>query len=122
MGTNFKIAVHRNSENLHLKLKGDFDGISAHQLLDIVRRYSHRTSRVFIHTSCLGDIHPFGLSVFHNHLDALKGRSLELIFTGEHAPQLAPERPLLFDLTISTVPPAASSQSTVLSPSPVRPR
>ncbi len=121
MGTNFKIAVHRNSENLHLKLRGDFDGISAHKLLDIVRRYSHRTSRIFIHTSCLRDIHPFGLSVFHNHLDALKGKSLELIFTGEHAAQLAPERPLIFDLTISTVTPAASSERTVLSSLPVRP-
>jgi len=121
MATNFKISVHRNSENLHLKLKGNFDGISAHQLLDILRRYSHRTSRAFIHTSCLGDIHPFGLSVFHNHLEVLKGKSLELIFTGEHALQLAPERPLLFDLTIWTVPPASSSERTVLSPSPVKP-
>jgi anti-anti-sigma regulatory factor len=121
MATNFRISVHRNSENLHLKLKGDFDGISAHQLLDILRRYSHRTSRVFIHTSCLGDIHPFGLSVFHNHLEVLKGKSRELVFTGEHALQLAPERPLFFDLTISTVPPGSSPERTVPSPSRVKP-
>ncbi|NVM25491.1 MAG: hypothetical protein HWN70_06195 [Desulfobacterales bacterium] len=111
MAINFKISVHRNSENLHVKLMGDFDGISAHELLDILKRYSNRTSRVFIHTSCLETINPFGLNVFHNHLDVLKGRSLELLFTGENASQLAPEKPRLFDLII-TVPPVANSGTT----------
>jgi hypothetical protein len=109
MATNFRVRVHRNSENLHLKLVGDFDGISAHHLLDILKRYSHRTSKAFIHTSCLVNIHPFGLSVFHNHLDILKGKSIELVFTGEHASQLAPQRPLVFDLNISTIAPEAIS-------------
>jgi anti-anti-sigma regulatory factor len=109
MATNFKISIHRNSENLHVKLAGDFDGISAHELLDILKRYSNRTSRVFIHTSCLANIHPFGLNVFHNHLDLLKGKSLELVFTGDNASQLAPEKPMLFNLIISTVPSGASS-------------
>jgi anti-anti-sigma regulatory factor len=112
MATNFKISIHRNSENLHLKLTGDFDGISAHELLDILKRYSNRTSRVFIHTSCLANIHPFGLNVFHNHLDVLKKKSLELVFTGDNASELAPEKPMLFDLIISTVPPVASSGTT----------
>jgi hypothetical protein len=121
MATNFRISVHRNSENLHLRLMGDFDGISAHELLGNLKRYSHRTSKVFIHTNCLGDIHPFGLNVFHNHLDVLKGTSLELVFTGEHASQLAPEKPMLFDLNISTEPPIAISETTISSLSYMRP-
>ena len=36
MATGFKICVHRNSENLHLKLKGNFDGTSAHELLTVM--------------------------------------------------------------------------------------
>jgi len=115
MATNFRISVHRNSENLHLRLMGDFDGISAQELLGNLKRYSHRTSKVFIHTSCLGDIHPFGLNVFHNHLDVLKGKSLELVFTGEHASQLAPEKPMLFGLNIFTEPPIAISETTISS-------
>jgi hypothetical protein len=121
MTTNFRVSVHRNSENLHVKLMGDFDEISARQLLDILRRYSHGTSRAFIHTSCLGEIHPFGLSLFHNQLKLLKGKSLELVFTGDHASRLAPERPPVFDLTILTVPPVSSPERNVLSPSPVKP-
>jgi len=107
MATNFRISVHRNSENLHLRLMGGFDGTSAHELLNVLKRYVNRTSRVFIHTSCLRGIHPFGLSVFHNNLNVLKGKSVELVFTGEHASRLAPEKALPLDFTISTVPPVA---------------
>ena len=85
MATNFKIDVHKNDGNLYLKLKGDFDGTSAHELLDTVRKRAVHTSRVFIHTSNLKDIHPFGLQVFHSNMDILKGRSLEFVFTGEYA-------------------------------------
>ena len=85
MATNFKIDVHRNDGNLHLKLKGDFDGTSAYELLDVVRKRAANTSRVFIHTSSLRNIHPFGLHVFRSNLDILKGQSLEFVFTGEYA-------------------------------------
>ena len=87
MATNFKIASHRNDENLHLKLRGDFDGTSAHELLDVVRKSAAHTSRVFIHTDSLRDIHPFGLNVLSANLDILKGHSVELVFTGENASQ-----------------------------------
>lgn len=107
----FEISVHRNDENIHLKLAGDFDGISAHELLDMLKRYCSRSSRVFIHTSRLRSIHPSGQNVLHTNLPLLKGQSAELVFTGDNAVQLAPERPVLFDLTISTVPPSAVSET-----------
>jgi anti-anti-sigma regulatory factor len=87
MATNFKIAAHRNDENLHLKLRGDFDGTSAHELLDVVRKRDAHISRVFIHTSNLRDIHPFGLHVFRSNVNVLKGQSVDLVFTGENASQ-----------------------------------
>jgi anti-anti-sigma regulatory factor len=93
MATNFKISVHRNGENLHLKLRGDFDGTSAHELLSALNKYTnHSTVRVFIHTSCLSMIYPFGLDVFHGNLSSIKGKSLDLVFTGENASRLAPEK------------------------------
>ena len=107
----FEISVHRNDENIHLKLAGDFDAISAHELLDVLKRYCSRSSRVFIHTSCLRTIHPFGQSVFHANLPLLNGQSTELVLTGDNALQLAPEKPVLCDLTISTVPPSAVSEA-----------
>jgi hypothetical protein len=109
MGRKFRISIHKNDQDIHLRLAGDFDGISAHELLDVLKWCGNCPSRVFVHTGSLRDIHPFGRNVFHGNLTILKGRSMKLIFTGEKASQLAPERALLFDLTISTAPPDAVS-------------
>jgi len=104
MAKNFEISTHRNDENLHLKLMGDFDGTSAFELLNVLKRKIDRTSKVFIHTNGLRNIYPFGLSVFHNNLNVLKGKCVELVFAGENACRLAPEEPMPFDLAISTIP------------------
>jgi hypothetical protein len=91
MAKNFKIFFHRNSENVHLKLFGDFDGSSAYELLDALNN-CNRASKVFIHTSCLKRIHPFGREVFHNNLNFLNNRSAAYLFTGEKASQITPTK------------------------------
>jgi anti-anti-sigma regulatory factor len=103
MAAHFKISVHRNDENLHLKLMGDFDETSAHELINILKRCAGRTSRVFIHTSCLRRIHHLVVKALHKNLNGLKGKSTQIIFTGEHAFRLAPEGPALFNVTVSSV-------------------
>ena len=89
MASNFKILSHRNSDNLHLKLIGDFDGTSAHQLLNLLIKNSLAASKIFIHTDCVRSIVPFGRSVFRNNLNQLKGKPARLVFTGERASELA---------------------------------
>jgi len=89
MASNFRILTHRNSDNVHLKLMGDFDGTSAHQLLNLLSKHSPKASRIFIHTSCLRSIVPFGGSVFRNNLHLLKGKPAHLVFTGEKASELS---------------------------------
>ena len=122
MATHFRIFIHRNSENLHLKLIGDFDGTSAHELLNVLKSYSTRTARIFIHTSGLRNIHPFGLNVFHGNLNLLQGQSITLVFTGEHASQLVLEPPILSGLTISNMPPVAQSGTHISALSPMKRR
>lgn len=51
-----------------------------------------------MHASFLGDIPTFGLHVFYNHLNVLKGKSLECLFTGENAFQFQAEKPILLTL------------------------
>jgi anti-anti-sigma factor len=92
MASNFQIVTHRNHDNLHLKLSGDFDGDSAHTLLAYLRRMCLGTSKVFIHTNTLEHIDPFGLSVFCNNLDFMKRLSIRVMLTGENASQLFPEK------------------------------
>ena len=91
MAMNFKMLTHRNSDNLHVKLSGDFDGGSAQTLLTLLRKMCLGTSNIFIHTNALRHIDPFGLSVFCKNLDFMKRLSTRVIFTGEKANQLSPE-------------------------------
>ena len=91
MASNFRISIHRNSENLHLKLIGDFDGSSACQLLEVLRRTSSSVYKIIIHTSSLNAIYPFGRDTFHRNLCELNGNSIRLLFTGENANQISPE-------------------------------
>lgn len=91
MATDFKILVHRNDDSFHLKLMGDFDGGTANELLNALKKYSNAARRVFIHTNCLKNIHTFGLERFHQTLYELNGQSNRILFTGENASQIAPE-------------------------------
>lgn len=92
MAANFRITVHQNSENLHVKLDGDFDGSSAYELLNILKKRCPFASRAFIHTNSIRQIYPFGTSVFRSHLGELKPcKHMLLEFTGEHARELIPE-------------------------------
>jgi hypothetical protein len=75
---------------MHLRLWGEFDGSSAHQLLNTIKKYCGNCARIFIHTNCLRHIIPFGRGVFLSNLHFLKGETVQLIFTGKNASQLAP--------------------------------
>lgn len=88
MASNFKIYCHLNSENLHLKLMGDFDGSSAHELINTLAKYNGNTRRIFIHTCALSSVHPFGLNVFQKS-NSIKKLSNNLTFTGEYGETIA---------------------------------
>ena len=90
MASNFKIAIHRNSNNLHLKLMGDFDGSSAYELINTLRENGKNIDRIFIHTNSLDHIHPFGKRVFENNCNMLKGKTISILFTGDNATKIAP--------------------------------
>jgi hypothetical protein len=91
MAANFKIFTHRNSDSLHLKLMGDFDGSSACEVINAMKKKNNRFQKIIIHTSCLENIHPFGRDTFQSNLGELSLQSEQVIFTGENAKQIAPE-------------------------------
>jgi anti-anti-sigma regulatory factor len=91
MAVNFKMVVHKNSENLHLKLAGDFDGSSAHELINMLKDNCSGSSQVFIHTSSLKSVDLFGRDVFLSGLKLVKRQLSFLVFTGEKASELVPE-------------------------------
>jgi hypothetical protein len=96
MAANFRIAIHRKSAGLELKLAGDFDGTSACELLNTLSERCDGVDSVLVNTSRLKEIYPFGQDTFHNNLYMLKGKPFRLVFTGEHATSIAPERNQFF--------------------------
>ena len=96
MASNFRISVHRDNDSLHLKLAGDFDGSSAFELLNALKDNMHGARRVIIHTRSLKDTHPFGIRILESHLRDLDRFVCEIIFTGEKAKLIAPEKDMCF--------------------------
>lgn len=91
MASNFKFSTYRNSENIHIKLFGDFDITSALELIHFMEKSSDAVSKIFIHTSSLKQIFPYDKEILQDHLDFLNKGTLLLLLTGEEASKLAPE-------------------------------
>ena len=89
MASNFRIYCHQSRGNLHLNLLGDFDGSSAYELINILKKYRGIVGRIFIHTGFLSSVCSFGMDVFQKSY-TIKKLSRILTFTGEYADKLAP--------------------------------
>ena len=89
MASNFKIFSFRTSDGLHLKLDGDFDGNSAHELLNTLKKHGDGFYQIFIDTEDLKAIHPFGKEVFQKKLGALKKQFYDIIFVGRNGHEIA---------------------------------
>jgi len=89
MASNFRIYCHQIKDNLHLNLMGDFDGSSAYELINTLKKYRGVVGRIFIHTCFLSSVYSFGLDVFQKSC-TIKKLSQILTFTGEYGNKLAP--------------------------------
>ena len=89
MASNFQILFNRTRDSVHLKLFGDFDGTSAHELLNLLKNNSRDTSKIYINTDGLKYILPFGRDIFNRSLGIMNSQSVRLVFTGEKASFLA---------------------------------
>ncbi len=89
MASNFRIFIHRNGENIHLKLIGEFDGSSACQLMDTITQKAPARGNIYIHTSGLSTIHPFGKDLFREKVKRQHKTMGTITLTGEYATQLS---------------------------------
>lgn len=86
MASNFKILIDRNQDRIHLRLYGDFDGSSAHELLNLLRKYWRSVSKIHIYTEGLNHIHPFGLNIFSKNFGVMNNCAKRIAFSGDNAP------------------------------------
>ena len=90
MASNFKLFLHETKDNIHMKICGDFDGTSAHELITAIQKHAHQSNQVFVHTEDLGNIYSFGREVFQNNLGVLKMQLNKVVFVGKHQDSLVP--------------------------------
>jgi hypothetical protein len=90
MASNFRISLKRNRDNLHIILKGDFDGTSAFELVNTLEDQRGTLKKVFINTARLSKIHPFGQNILSKRLNALRKTIGWLVFTGDYRHAFTP--------------------------------
>lgn len=89
MANNFRISCRRKKDSLHVRLKGDFDGTSAYQLLHVLKDHSSAYRKILVNTGSLKEVHLFGKTVFRRNLDFLNRQPCDLLFTGQKASEFA---------------------------------
>lgn len=89
MASNFHIFSFETQDTLHLKLTGDFDGNSAHELIDTIIKHGKGFYHIFIDTNELKTIYPFGRDVFQKKLGYLNKQLKNLIFIGKNKQNIA---------------------------------
>jgi anti-anti-sigma regulatory factor len=84
MANNFHMFKHKTSESLHIKLTGDFDGSSASELINTLVNNQYRYYQIFINTTDLRNIEPFGLDVLKIGLSEIRDQGPGVIFIGKN--------------------------------------
>ena len=88
MASNFQLMSYRNKNSLHLQLYGDFDGNSAYELINTLAKNGKNFVQIFIDTSDLNRLYPFGIDVFQNN-NAMAKKTGSFIFIGKYKHRFA---------------------------------
>ena len=86
MASKFNIKIGWNADRIHLSLYGDFDGSSAHELLNLLRKIFQSDNKILIHTEGLNHVYPFGLDIFHSNLGAINHGAQGIVYSGNRGP------------------------------------
>ncbi|MFP4452213.1 MAG: hypothetical protein ACLFPI_02460 [Desulfobacterales bacterium] len=91
MAANFWIARIYRKNTLYLELNGDFDEMSAMELLCALKDSSSGLKEIYIETDSLDSISAFGREVFHKNFFMTAVALKKLIFFGNRCGQIAPK-------------------------------
>ena len=74
-----------------MKLYGDFDEISALELLNALKGYRNNAQQIFIDTNDLSTIHPLGQEMLQKNINILSRQCINLTFIGKNKHSISPE-------------------------------
>ncbi len=90
MSIHFQVTFRKNNGNLHVSPKGDFDGSSAWELVNLLQEQYEGTGRVFINTKNLRKVCSFGCRTFKCNIHLSRVPVNQLFFKGEKGFEIAP--------------------------------
>ena len=90
MASIFQIISFKNKESLHLRLSGDSDEDSAHDLINTLKKYNTDFWDIFIDTTNLKTVYPLGRYVFQKNLNGINRQLNNLIFVGANKYEITP--------------------------------
>ena len=90
MATNFRIFPSRAKNTLYLNLRGDFDGMSAMELICAITDNVAWAKKIYIQTDGLKSLLPFGCDIFQKKLALCGPASKKIVVRGAHSSGLCP--------------------------------
>ena len=91
MASNFKALLNRKKNDWYVSLMGDFDGSSAHELVNMLKSAGRKVGHIYIDTDQLAQLNPFGLEMFESIFKELKPSHADRVrFLGKKAKEMEP--------------------------------
>lgn len=90
MKPDFKVCIHSNSDNMHIKLLGALDTNAIDKLALHIDKASKKFRTVFIYTNELTRIHDSSKDMLKEKIDTTWIDMFNLKFVGEYAADIAP--------------------------------
>jgi hypothetical protein len=91
MSANFQIRFQKRNGTLYVAPKGDFDGSSAWELVNLIQDQYDGAGRVVIDTQRLGNLCPFGCSTFKCRIRSGRLPVSRLVIRGALGKEIAPD-------------------------------
>ncbi|MFP4531678.1 MAG: hypothetical protein ACLFNS_03240 [Desulfobacterales bacterium] len=90
MAENFRITSRREGDKLYFELWGDFDGISAMELIYTLKDKASMARKIYVETDGIRRVLPFGKNVFQTHFNLSPPLTRKVIFIGNNWQRIAP--------------------------------
>lgn len=92
MAENFQITIRHEDGALYFGLWGDFDGISAVELVYTLREKARVNRKIYVETDGISQVLPFGKHLLQAHFDLYPSLTGKVIFLGKNGLKLIPKQ------------------------------
>lgn len=90
MENNFTMETYKQEKDLHIDMKGTFDGASAFALIQRIEKQIQGTNNnVYVETQNISKVYPFGRTILSSNIPRICRKSV--CFSGAMADRIAPE-------------------------------